>query len=62
MPEAAPEPDLAARLRQSGYDLPTAVVADLEHGHALLRTALARVGRPPPQAEPATVFRPGAAP
>jgi hypothetical protein len=62
MPEAAPEPGLAALLRQAGYSLPMAVVAELEHGHALLRGALTRVGQPTPQAEPATVFRPGAAP
>jgi hypothetical protein len=49
---------VAAALRAAGYDLPPAVVADAARGHGLLAAALARIGQPPPEAEPATTFRP----
>ena len=58
MPETPPEPKIAALLRRAGYDLPSALVADFDHGHMLLRAMLARLGKVAPEAEPATIFRP----
>lgn len=61
MAETTPDLPLAALLRRAGHDLPPEAVADLAHGHALLRAMLARLGQAAPQAEPATIFRAGAA-
>ena len=58
MPETPPEPEIAALLRRAGYDLPPAMLADLDHGHTLLRAMVARLGSVAPEAEPATIFRP----
>jgi hypothetical protein len=58
MSDADPVPALAALLREAGHDLPPSRLAGLDHGHALLRAALARLGWPEPAAEPATIFRP----
>lgn len=55
---AAPEPPVAAPLRLAGYDLSTETLASLDAGHALLQAMLARLGAPPPAAEPATAFLP----
>ena len=60
MPDTIPEPPLAALLRRAGHDLPPDVLADLEHGHTLLRGMLARLADVAPGAEPATTFRPDA--
>jgi hypothetical protein len=49
-----------AALRAAGYDLPSDIVADVARGQRLLVTALARIAQPPPEAEPATIFRPAA--
>jgi hypothetical protein len=60
MPEPTPEPPIAALLRQAGYDLPPATIAELAQPHALLQAMLARLGGIAPDAEPATTFRPDA--
>jgi hypothetical protein len=58
MNDAAGRAEVAARLRQAGYELPAEAVADIARGHALLAAMLARIAPQPPAAEPATVFRP----
>ncbi|WP_372625068.1 hypothetical protein [Falsiroseomonas sp.] len=61
MPDAKPEPEIAALLRRAGYNLPPGMLPDdLDHAHGLLRRMLARLGSPAPEAEPATIFRPEA--
>jgi len=60
MTEPPHEPEIAALLRRAGYDRPPAATADLGEGHALLRRMIARLGAVAPEAEPATIFRPGA--
>jgi hypothetical protein len=60
MRDENPQPQLDARLRAAGHDLPAAALADLAQGDALLRAMLARLAPPEPAAEPATTFRPGA--
>lgn len=59
-PDTAGEPEITTVLRRAGYDLPAELTADLAHGHALLVRMLARLGTVPAEAEPATMFQPGA--
>jgi hypothetical protein len=60
MDDTGTDAAVAAALCAAGYDLPPAIVADVERGHRLLVTALARIAPSPPEAEPATIFRPEA--
>jgi hypothetical protein len=62
MSDAVAETSLAALLRRAGHAPPPSSLAGLEQGHALLRVVLARIGAQRPDAEPATIFRPAAAP
>jgi hypothetical protein len=57
-----PEPEIAALLRQAGFDLPPATLAELATAHPLLRRMLARLAEVPPEAEAAVLFRPDPAP
>ncbi|WP_270934181.1 hypothetical protein [Falsiroseomonas oryzae] len=61
MPDAKPEPPIATLLRQAGYDLPAATLADLDRAHGLLQAMLARLPGTAAEAELATVFHPDAA-
>lgn len=58
MPDIPSEPPIAAALRRAGHDLPPDAMAGLAHGGRLLAAMLARLPAQPPEAEPATVFRP----
>ncbi len=51
-------PPVADALRLAGYDLPPETLRSLDEGHARLQAMLARLGATPPEAEPASIFRP----
>lgn len=51
-------PPVAEALRLAGHDLPPETLHALDEGHARLQAMLARLGVAPPEAEPASTFRP----